>query len=294
MPMARVASVASLLVVACSPAATRTGPEVGTARSEDGVSIAYEVRGQGPMTLVFVHGWSCDRGYWRHQVDSFPQHRVIAIDLAGHGSSGDDRTEWTIENFAKDVAAVVKKEDASNVVILGHSLGGPVALEAGRLLPDRVVGVIGVDAFFDSWADPEHAKFTGKLREDFVTHTRSFVRKGLFLPSSRASLADSIADDMASASPDIALAALDSLLVWAQKRQDSTAASLQAPAGLITVSGGKSMTRRFQQARKGRRDLGVEELPGSGHFLMLEVPGAFNQRLRTMLDRIGKDSEGES
>jgi pimeloyl-ACP methyl ester carboxylesterase len=278
---------AAVLVAACAKAAPKSGPKTGTASSADGVPIAYEARGGGPTTLVFVHGWNCDRTYWRHQMDSLQgDYRVIALDLAGHGASGKARAAWNISNFANDVAAVVRAEDAKNVVLIGHSLGGPVALEAGLLLPDRVTGVIGVEAFYDAWADPGFARAVDQLRPDFATRTRAFIRKAMFLPNSRAGLADSIADDMAAAPPEIAMPSIDSLLAWSRDRQAAAAAALQAPSGLILVAGGSAGTAKFQRARGGRPSLGVEEISGTGHFIMLEVPDPFNARLREMLSRV--------
>jgi pimeloyl-ACP methyl ester carboxylesterase len=290
MVQSRVVLTAVVLVAGCTRASPKSGPESGTVSSADGVPIAYEVRGQGPTTLVFVHGWSCDRKYWRHQVDAFQgEYRLIAVDLAGHGASGKGRAAWSIPNFANDVAAVVRAVDAKNVVLIGHSLGGPVVVEAGLLLPDRVIGVIGVDAFFDEWADPGLTKMIDQLRPNFAAGTRAFVRKGLFLPTSPAALADSIADAMAAAPPEIALPAIDSVLAWARDRQAAAVSALPAPAGLIMVAGGRAATARFQRSREGQPGLGVEEVPGSGHFLMLEVPSAFNARLREMLSRVSRD-----
>ncbi|MEP7227219.1 MAG: hypothetical protein ABI785_07645, partial [Gemmatimonadales bacterium] len=60
-------------------------------------------------------------------------------------------------------------------------------------------------------------------------------------------------------------------------------------AGIIMVAGGRAATSKFQRSREGRPGLGVEEVPGSGHFLMLEVPSAFNARLRGMLSRVKRD-----
>jgi pimeloyl-ACP methyl ester carboxylesterase len=290
MIQSRVVLAAAVLVAACTNAPPKSGAGSGTVSSADGVPIAYEVRGQGPTTLVFVPGWSCDRNAWRHQMDSLQaEYRVIALDLAGSGASGKGRTDWSIANFANDVAAVVRATDAKNVVFIGHSLGGPVALEAGLLVPDRVIGVIGAEAFYDGWADPGFGKAVDGLRPNFKAGARIFIRKAMFLPTSPAPLADSIADAMAAAPPEIALPAIDSLLAWSRGRQAATAAALQAPTGLILVAGGGAGTAKFQRARQGRPSLGVEEVPGTGHFLMLEVPSAFNDRLRDMLGRIKRD-----
>jgi pimeloyl-ACP methyl ester carboxylesterase len=223
-------------------------------------------------------------------MDSFQgEYRVIAVDLAGHGASGKGRAAWSIANFANDVAAVVRGADAENVVLVGHSLGGPVVVEAGLMLPDRVIGVIGVDAFFDEWADPGITKMIDQLRPNFAAGTRAFVRKALFIPTSPAPLADSISDAMAAAPAEIALPAMDSLLAWARDRQAAAVSALPAPAGLIMVAGGRAATTKFQRSREGRPRLGVEEVPGTGHFMMLEVPSAFDAQLRGMLSRVSRD-----
>ena len=278
---------AVLLAAACSKAPSGSEPRSATVPSADGVPVSYEARGQGATTLVLVHGWSCDRTYWRHQIDSLQgDYRVIALDLAGHGASGKERKDWSIANFANDVAAVVRKENANKVVLVGHSLGGPVALEAGVQLPDRVIGVIGVEAFFDGWTDPGFGKAVDQLRLNFAPATRAFIRKAMFLPTSRAALADSVADDMAAAPVEVALPSIDSLITWARDRQAAAASALDAPVGLIMAAGGRAATTKFQRSREGRPSLGVEEVPGTGHFVMLEVPGAFSARLREMLNRL--------
>jgi pimeloyl-ACP methyl ester carboxylesterase len=286
----RVVLTALVLVAACTKAVPRSDVGSRTVQSADEVPIAYEVRGQGPRTLVFVHGWSCDRNHWRHQMDSLQgEYRVIALDLAGHGASGKSRTDWSIANFANDVAAVVRAVDARKVVLIGHSLGGPVVLEAGLLVPDRVIGVIGVEAFYDGWADPAFGKVIDQLRPDFKTGVHSFVRKAMFLPTSPAALADSISEAMAAAPPEIALPALDSLHGWARDRQAAAVSALPAPVGLIMAAAGGAATAKFHRSTEGRPSLGVEEVPGAGHFLMLELPSAFNAQLREMLSRVSKD-----
>ncbi len=114
--------------------------------SADGVAIGYDVRGSGPVALVFIHGWMCDRTHWRHQIDAFAEgHTVVTLDLAGHGNSVGNRDSWTIDRFGADVQAVVEVLDLPRVILVGHSMGGPIALEAAAHMPDRVLGVVGVD-----------------------------------------------------------------------------------------------------------------------------------------------------
>src|SRR5262245_48480998 len=142
-----------LLALAAGCTAVEAPPlaEERRASAPDGVSIAYEVAGAGEPTLVFVHGWACDRGFWRGTMHAFAaQHRVVALDLAGHGASGAARETWTLDAFAGDVAAVVADVDAERVILIGHSMGAPVALLAAPRLAPRVLGVIGVESLHDA------------------------------------------------------------------------------------------------------------------------------------------------
>jgi pimeloyl-ACP methyl ester carboxylesterase len=128
----------------CAPESERR------ALSADNVSISYHVEGKGTPALVFVHGWCCDKSYWKHQVPYFSKrHTVVTIDLAGHGESGVGRKAWTMEAFGKDVVAVVEELELDRVILIGHSMGGAVIIEAARQMPERVTGLVGADTFLD-------------------------------------------------------------------------------------------------------------------------------------------------
>lgn len=105
---------ASVLLASCDAQPTRNEssatatPESASAVSSDGTRIAYRATGAGDTALVFIHGWTCDQGYWDAQVPAFAgDHRVVTLDLAGHGASDTTRKTWSIAAFGEDVAAVV-------------------------------------------------------------------------------------------------------------------------------------------------------------------------------------------
>ena len=151
--------------------------------SADNARICCNVQGDGDPALVFVHGWSCDKDYWRAQAAHFAKnHKVVTVDLAGHGESGLDRREWTIEAFGEDVAAVVKKLDLGRTILIGHSMGGPVIVAAARQMPGRVIGLVGVDTFRrieEEVTEEQLDAFTAPFRKDFKGATHRFVR-GMF------------------------------------------------------------------------------------------------------------------
>ena len=201
-------------------AAAPAPPPPLTVQSADGVRIAYEVHGQGSPALILVHGWSCDRGYWKDQIDELsPQFQLVLIDLAGHGDSGAGRKNYTIDAFGADVTAVVEKLDLKRVVLVGHSMGGDVIVAAAQRLRGRVAGLVWVDDYksLESPSTDEQVQaLAAKFRKDFRRTTDSFVR-GLFGSTADPKLVDRVARDMASAPPAVALSALENSFRYARR-----------------------------------------------------------------------------
>ena len=153
----------------------------GVATSRDGVRLAFEVHGAGTPTLVFVHGWSCDRRYWRGQLRPLAaRYQTVAVDLAAHGQSGVGRRSWTMAAFGEDVVAVVEQLGLGELVLIGHSMGGDVVVEAARRLGDRVAGLVWVDTYNtlgEPPAEEELEAFLAPFREDFAAATRGLVER---------------------------------------------------------------------------------------------------------------------
>ena len=119
--------------------------EVRFATMEDW-RVAYEVRGRGDGVIVLVHGYSASRVHWHHQLDGIDAgRRVVSIDLLGHGESDAPEIEYTMELFARSVAAVLNDIDAERAVLVGHSNGVPVVRQFYRMFPERTEAMIAVD-----------------------------------------------------------------------------------------------------------------------------------------------------
>ncbi|MFW6193637.1 MAG: alpha/beta fold hydrolase [Gemmatimonadota bacterium] len=271
------------VLVACGKPARDAGEaaRVDTVPSADGVPVVYEVRGEGAPTLVFVHGWSCDRGYWYAQVEPFSREsRIVTVDLAGHGDSGPGREDWSMASFGADVAAVVRQLEAERVVLVGHSMGGDVIVEAARRLPGRVAGLVWVDTY-NELGDPrtpeEVRELMAPFREDFVTATRSFVR-GMFPPGADDSLVEEVAADMSSAPPDVALGALEAAVTF-DREIPPALEELAVP--VVAINPEEPPTDVASLERHG---VEVVTLSGVGHFLMMEDPESFNHRLARVID----------
>jgi pimeloyl-ACP methyl ester carboxylesterase len=257
------------------------------AESVDEISVRYETRGSGTPALVFVHGWSCDRSYWSHQLGHFAKRsQVVAVDLVGHGESGAGRPSSTMKAFGADVAAVVEKLGLRDIVLIGHSMGGDVIAEAALQLPGRVRGLIWVDVygFLGAPRTPEEIdQFEAPFRADFVTATRELVR-GMFPPGADPKLVEWVVFDMSAAPPEIALDALHHSI-----RNDGPIVErlreLTLPVVAINPDDGSTDIESLE-----RYGVNTVLVPGVGHFLMMEDPDAFNVALGEAIDAMGKQA----
>ena len=246
-------------------------------QSADGIPIHYDVQGCGSPTLLFVHGWCCDRHVWDGQVGHFaPRYTVARLDLAGHGASGRNRARWTMEAFGGDVAAVVEQLGLDQVVLIGHSMGGAVIVEAARRLPDAVIGLVGAD----TWRDPgqaltpqQLAEVLAPLRTDFVEATRTFVRS-MFIPASPARLTEEIVTFMSEMSPQIGVEVGEQVLAYDRVMLERLQ-EVQVPKIAINAADYRPTNKEVAQ----RCGVELVLMSGAGHFVMMEDPQAFNRLL---------------
>ena len=245
--------------------------------SADGVPIHYDVQGNGATALVFVHGWCCHRRFWDRQVEHFASHyTVVSIDVGGHGASGRDRTQWTVSAFGQDIVAVVAQRGLEQVVLIGHSMGGPWIVEAARHLPRAVTGVVGVD----TWPNIEHpptpaqvAEMLAPFRTNFVEAMRAFARN-LFVPTSDPALVEHVVATMSAAPPPMAIGVREEVLGNVRQLQAGFQ-EVTAPKILIYAESWRPPNIAAMQ----RYGIEVVPMSGVGHFMMLEDPQTFNRLL---------------
>lgn len=259
----------------------------GSARSFDGSEIHYRVEGRGDKghpALVFVHCWSCDGHYWDAQAAHFARHyQVVTLDLAGHGQSGKKRGDWTVASFGRDVEAVVLHLDLKRVVLIGHSMGGPVVLEATRRLSSRVAGLVPVDTLLDveeKMTPDKIEEYLAPFTADYKAATDTFARGYMFTPTSPPALIDAIVREASAADPAVAIPALRN--TWAY---DAAAALDAVKVPIVAVNADKWPTN-LAAARRHAPQFDALLVTGVGHYLMREAPERFNTALEEALRRI--------
>src|SRR5262245_56909734 len=112
----------------------------------NGISLAYDDRGAGDPAIVFVHGWTCDRSAFAPQAEHFARrHRVVSVDLRGHGESDKPHGPYPILTHAEDLAYIIAHLGLGKVVAVGHSMGGLTILQLAAAYPDHVAAIGMVD-----------------------------------------------------------------------------------------------------------------------------------------------------
>jgi pimeloyl-ACP methyl ester carboxylesterase len=256
--------------------------------SYDGQLISYNVFGKGDVTLVFVHGWGGDSRYWRYQIPYFyKKYRVVIIDLAGHGNSEQNRKVYTPEAFGQDVKAVVEDVNAKKVILIGHSMGGEIVAEAARLMPGRVIGIIGADAIQyveDTMPKEKMDRMIEGMRTDFKAEVKNFV--GPMLGNLKPELKKWIIDDISCEPSYIAISAFKE---YVEKFENKGMANLfkevKVPVRCVNAD---LWPTNPEANRKYMSSFDVTIIKGCGHFIMLERPKEFNKNLGGYIKEIVK------
>lgn len=284
----RIAAIILVLAAGCVQAADENvSTTKGNICAADGVRLVYDVRGNGDTALVFIHGWACDRSFWHEQLDHFAQHyRVVSVDLGGHGESQANRDVWSIAAFGGDVKAIVEQLDLTQVALVGHSMGGMVALECARLMPKRVVGVVGVDTLHDAefeYSKEMTEKAVESLKSDFQKTMASFVRSA-FMEGTDPNLVDWVVSKACAANQEVVLGVILET-VNLDIKQHFRAAGVPIRCINAEPFPPNNSKTKVETNRK-YADFDVVLMQGVGHFPMLEQPKEFNSHLRRVLLQI--------
>ena len=257
-----------------------------TCLAPDGVTIVYSAAGAGEIALVFIHGGLAERSFFTDQLRAFADsYRVIALDLAGHGESGANRTKWGIPEFGADVKAVVDAEKLKRVILFGNSLGGPTAIEAALLLGGRVIGVVGIDSFqfLDRITAEEARQRAEAFRDDYSGNVKQMVQ-ALFHPDADPALMADAERRMSRTSPE---AAYSMFMSMAGYDQAGPARRLTVPLRAIN---GDLYPTDIQAVRKVKADFDAKVMKHMGHYPMLERPDEFNRHVAAIVKELSRPS----
>jgi pimeloyl-ACP methyl ester carboxylesterase len=251
----------------------------------DGIQLHSSSHGTGSKTVILVHGWTCDETTWDSQVQVLSkQYRVLTLDLPGHGKSASPKDGvFSMELFAKAVEAVRTEAKADKVVLVGHSMGTPVVIQYARMFPQHTAALVFVDGLVriggggrgGSAPDPQQAGGPGgrKYRENMI--------RGMFSASTTEAMQSHILNMMLGAPEATAVGAMKATFAFASPKDEV----IKLPVlGLYADHSGLGADREFMKA--AYPNLQYVEIPGTGHFLMMEKADEFNRRVLDFLKTV--------
>lgn len=240
--------------------------------------------GNGSPPLVFVHGFACSHEDWQSQLDFFSRtHEVAACDLRGHGATPGRPHECSIEHYGGDVAALLNHLELTDCILVGHSMGTRVILEAARIDPERVGGLVLIDGSRQASGDPVQAEATMRAAIEAIGFPAFVENAFLQMQPTEAVLA------RAKRLPAETGTALWTRMVrWDAEHMEAALAAVRVPL-MVIQSTYVDATRKRASLKAGQTTpwldfvretvpgARIEVIPGVGHFTQLDAPGEVNR-----------------
>jgi pimeloyl-ACP methyl ester carboxylesterase len=239
------------------------------------------------LPILFLHSLGGNGGQWALQLDHVRRHRRgVALDFRGHGESDPaEDGDYSVAGLASDVAAVADQLSLRRFFLAGHSLGAAVAIEYAGHHPERVAGLLLVDPNGDLSRLPEKEaqSFLASLRADPLAELESYFRQLV------------VGGD-----PDAAGWVLEDLrLTHADAVAKAAEGSLRYPplAALGRYQGPKlsiisDMNRLPYSLHNLLPDLPTHLMTGTGHWMMMDRPEAFNRLLDGFIAEVERKQQG--
>ncbi|MGD9161797.1 MAG: alpha/beta hydrolase [Desulfobacteraceae bacterium] len=252
------------------------------AATVDNISIHSSISGNGTKTIVLVHGWTCDETFWKFQVPALSKYyKVITIDLPGHGKSQSPKVDkFSLDLFARSIEAVRFEARTDRIVLAGHSMGTSVIIKYAQLFPQHVAALVFVDG---NVTLPHNAGRNNSVADQLAGQNGLKVRekmiRGLFSPATKPEIQKHMLSVMLSAPDTTAVGAIKAMFDRTQWKEQ---VFLLPVLGLYTDN---STAANHEYMKTHYPNMEYKEIPGTGHFLMLEKPDEFNRLLLEFLDK---------
>lgn len=250
--------------------------------TRDGVTLRYIEAGTGDPPLVFVHGWTCSRDFWPGQIPHFAKkHLVVALDLRGHGESDKPDQDYTIDGFADDVAWLIGELGLQKPVVIGHSMGGSIAMNLARRYPELTSALVMVDS--PILPLPEAMKplveqlMVGLQSPQWETVAAGFGSQTFFDANTPPALAEEIRNSMG-APQRVTYTALKDIL----SDRNQAVGPIPVPSLFIRAQTAYASEGQLREHIPG---MGVITVP-CAHFIQMEQPAAANNIISDFLDKL--------
>ena len=275
------------LLLLCSAAVTAQQASASTEKSRytklDGARIHYQSHGHGREALVLIHGWTCNLDNWRDQVpDLAKRKRVIVLDLPGHGQSDKPQIPYTMDLFARAIDAVMTDAKVDKAVLVGHSMGTPVARQFYRKFPQKTLAIVIVDGGLRPFGDKAmRERFLAMFRSPNYRENANQMFAQMAGPNLPAEPQGRIKTSFLNTPQHVLVSAMEEM------GEDSLYATDKINVPVLAILAKSPFwpadTEQFLRGLAPRLDFQMWE--GVGHFLMMEKPKEFNEAVISFLNK---------
>ena len=260
--------------------------------------IHHITAGTGGTPIVFVHGFSCDHTDWNAQVTHFsPRHRVVSVDLPGHGKSKAPGTDCSIEAFGVAVASLMRRHDLPPAIIVGHSMGCRVAPEIAVQVPDRTLGVVLIDG--SQFSAATEALMRGVIGEGKLDTALQGMFSAMFNEKSAPAVKSAIIERAMALPKDVAAQMTLDSVRYDLARLEPTLAAVKCPMLCIQTTVTNERRERvpvkkgeavpyFDMLRRVVPGVEIEVIEGCGHFPQIDAPAETNALLERFIAKAAK------
>jgi pimeloyl-ACP methyl ester carboxylesterase len=244
--------------------------------------ICYYEAGNGSRVILFIHGWGINATYWQKQMEHFSdEYNVCAIDLPGFGKSVAKRKNYTLTEYANDIARFIVQKGYTNVILVCHSMAGNIMLQPPVLFHNAITGFIGVDIFklIDVEIPAEMIKqmesFLGLLQADFKTFAPMYADKWLFHSETPKVIKDKVKTDISNTNPVSGLTSFIDFMSFYEIGKHLE----KLPQKLFLINSDYMPTHEKGLKKHCKQGVLVQYIANTGHFPMMEKPEVFSKLL---------------
>jgi pimeloyl-ACP methyl ester carboxylesterase len=265
--------------------AKTTEPQAGQSKftTLDGSRVHYVNYGKGNEAIILIHGWTMNADNWRDNVaDLAKRSRVIAIDLPGHGQSDKPQTTYSMELFARAVEAVVRDASVKRAVLVGHSMGTPIARQFYRRNPQKTLGIVIADGSLRPFGDKALLdRLIAGFRTPNYRDSISQMFAMMIGPNLAAEAQERIKSSSASTPQNVLVSAFEGMAdpsIWGEDK-------IQVPVLAIMAKNPFYPPNVEESFRQIAPQMEFHMWEGTGHFVMMERPKEFDELVLAWMDK---------
>jgi len=265
--------------------------------------IAFTDEGSGEKTLVFIHGLSSNLKSWYKNVSALKaDYRCIALDLPGYGKSTKNSTTYSLKDYAGFLNSFIEIKTLTNVVLLGHSMGGQVAVITVLDAPENFINLVlvasaGIETFSEKEAMVMKASYTTaiveestpeQIRNNFEMNFYQFPEDAEFMVRERIAMRDT--DDMNIYSEVV----VNNIHAMLDEPIIDRLSSIEIPVLMIYGKNDLLIPNKYfhpsqdirslvKDAKERISTLKVRLIDEAGHFVNFEKPDEVNEEIKQFL-----------